>query len=293
MYYCLIHKEPQPYDSALKSLFGNEAAVILPRLIEGIKLISEQNVEIDRTTLRADLVYNVLYEGEPHILNLELQTGADTDMPKRMLTYHVGLLVKHNVPVLSVILYPFETTLPEPPFIERSGTRALLQFDYRVLPVWKQDAQQIVQDHVIPMYTLLPVMRNASVPLLVEAMKEMRQYYTPARFGNHFARFKRFLQRSTTLTEQEKQMVNNELYEYDSLLDENPEIQERVAKGETKGAQKIVTDMVEFRFPTLAEEAHKHVMSIQSVDMLSQLAKQIAVAKDEQTARWVLETYAA
>ncbi len=92
-------------------------------------------------------------------------------------------------------------------------------------------------------------------------------------------------------------MVNDDIYEYDSLLDNDPEIQKKVAKGEArgevKGAQKIVTDMVEFRFPTLAEEAYEQVQNIQSIDMLSQLTKQIAVAKDEQTARWVLDTYSA
>jgi hypothetical protein len=29
----------------------------------------EQNIEIDRTTLKADLVYNIQYRGNPHILN--------------------------------------------------------------------------------------------------------------------------------------------------------------------------------------------------------------------------------
>lgn len=81
MYFHLTQRETQSYDRALKSLFGDEAAEILPRLIEGIELISEQIVEIDRSTLRADLVYNVLYEGEPHTLNLELQTASDEDMP--------------------------------------------------------------------------------------------------------------------------------------------------------------------------------------------------------------------
>ena len=88
-------------------------------------------------------------------------------------------------------------------------------------------------------------------------------------------------------------MVNNELDEYDSLLDENPEIQERVAKGEVRGAQKIITTLVEARFPVLVGVAQERVVNIQSVDMLNQLAKQILTAKDEQTALWVLNSYAA
>jgi len=30
----------------------------------------EQNIEIDRTALKADLVYNIQYRGNPRILNL-------------------------------------------------------------------------------------------------------------------------------------------------------------------------------------------------------------------------------
>lgn len=194
-------QEHQQYDRALKSLFGDEAAEILPRLVEGVILLSEQNIEIDRSTLRADLVYNVLYEGEPHVLNMELQTGADSDMPKRMLTYHVGLLNKHDLPVISVILYPFETTLPEPPFIEKSGSKALLQFDYRVIALWEQNAQQIMRDRVIQMYTFLPAMKGASVSLLVQALNEMKQYYMRDNFINHLAHFRIILNRSTALTE--------------------------------------------------------------------------------------------
>ena len=75
----------QPYDSALKSLMGDEVAEILPRLLPESEYISEQSIEIDRTTLRADLVYNINYRDKPHILSMELQTGADSDMVVRKL----------------------------------------------------------------------------------------------------------------------------------------------------------------------------------------------------------------
>ena len=148
--------QQQPYDSALKSLMGDEVAEILPKLLPESEYIDEQNIEIDRTTLRADLVYNIHYRDKPHILNMELQTDADSDMVVRMLKYHVGLYDKHRKPVLSMVIYPFETSIPESPFREESGEEALLTFQFRVLPLWKLDAQQFVQDHVVCMYTLLP-----------------------------------------------------------------------------------------------------------------------------------------
>ena len=91
--------ETQLYDRALKSLLGDEAAEILPQLIQDVVLLGEQNIEIDRSTLKADLVYNVLHKDKPCIMSLELQTGPDKDMPMRLLKYHVGLHDKQGITV--------------------------------------------------------------------------------------------------------------------------------------------------------------------------------------------------
>ncbi len=293
----MAQQESQPYDRALKSLFGDEAAEILPRLVEGVELIGEQNIEIDRSTLRADLVYNVMYKGNPHIINMELQTGLDKDMPLRMLAYHVGLHVKFRLPVISVVLYPFETVVPESPYLEISDGEEILTFHYKVVLLSKLDAIQFVKDGVIAMYSLLPAMRNISVPLLVRVIKEMEQRYSRDSFIRHLTRFKVILNRSTTLTKQEKQEMNDELSSYDSLLESDPSIQEKVAKskatGKAEGAQEMVTTLVEVRFPQLVEVAQQKVTSIQSVEMLAQLIKQIATVEDEKTALWVLNSYAA
>ncbi len=293
----MSQQESQPYDRALKSLLGDEAPEILPYLLQSVKLIGEENVEIDRSTLRADLVYNVLYKGKLHILSLELQTTSDDDMPKRLLTYHVGLLTKHGLPVISIVLYPFKTKLPEPPFIERSGDDEILRFHYKVFPVWEQDAQQIIKERIFSLYALLPAMKNISVPLLLQAIGEMEQHYVRDDLIDHIARFRVILNRTTLLTEQEKRMVEDDLTAYNSLFDNDPEIKAKVAKGEargeTKGAQKIVTEIVSVRFPTLEETARQRVATIQNIDMLSQLAKQIATADNEQIALWVLNSYAA
>lgn len=64
-------QEPQQYDSALKSLLGDEIAEILPNLLSEAEYVGEQNIEIDRTTLKADLVYNIKYNRLPHILNMK------------------------------------------------------------------------------------------------------------------------------------------------------------------------------------------------------------------------------
>ena len=292
--------QSQPYDRALKSLLGDEVAEILPILLPGSEFVGEQNIEIDRTTIKADLVYNVQYRGNPHILNMELQTDTDNEMAIRMLRYHVGLYDKHRRPVISMVIYPFETSIPESPFRETSGDEELLRFHYRVLPLWKLDAQQFVRDHVVSMYTLLPAMKGASAPLLLQAIEEMKQRHKEAQLGHHLVRFRTILRRSGTVSLQDKQEVEDHLDYYDSLLDQDPYIQEQKAlervlgrnegiyEGRIQELQQMLLEVVEERFPSLAGLAQQKVKQTLRPEVLRQTVKLMFAAPDEATARRLL-----
>ncbi|MGH2481927.1 MAG: hypothetical protein ACRDHW_19920, partial [Ktedonobacteraceae bacterium] len=182
----------QPYDHALKSLMGDHAAEIIPQLLPNTEVIREQNVEIKREMLRADLVYLVKYRGETHTLNLELQTNADEDMALRILRYHVELLIAYRLPVLSVVLYLFEANIPESPFRETSGSakEELLTLHYQILTLWTLDAREYVEKRLIVMYTFLPAINNATASLLIQALEEMKHHYTQPEFVRHASRFK-------------------------------------------------------------------------------------------------------
>ena len=286
-------QQRQPYDSALKSLLEDHAAEMLPEILPESELVSEQNAEIARTNLRPDLVYLIQYRGDPHILNLELQTNLDSDMAYRMLLYHVELFGKYRLPVISMVMYPFETSFSESMFREVSGQETLLVFQHRVLRLWTLEAEQYVHKHVICMYTLLPAMKGANASLLLQSIDEMEERYTGLHLAHHLVRFRTILRRSTTMSVQDKQIVEDRLHMYDSLLDQDPEIQERIARGEIRGQQKAVVDFVEVRFPALVEIAQQQVARLNKPDELSRLMKQIALAPDEATARWLLGTFAA
>jgi hypothetical protein len=142
-------------------------------------------------------------------------------------------------------MYPFETGLPEPPLREMSGDEALLTFHYRVLPLWKMEAEFFVRNHVVCMYSLLPAMNGANAFLLLQAIDEMRQHYHGPKLGDHLARFQKMLQRSSTMSELDKQIVEEALNTYDSLMDDSAVAIRNRAQGELQGAQKIVTGVIE------------------------------------------------
>src|SRR3989440_949734 len=273
---------------------GDRAAEIIPQLLPEAELVSEENIEIKRELLRADLVYLVQYKGKAHILNLELQTNADSEMAFRMLLYHVELHLHYRLPVISVVLYLFEASVVEPPFRETGGDEEeILTLHYRVIALWTLDAREYVQKRIVGMYTFLPGMKGANAPLLLQAIKDMEQRFARPQFVRHLRRFKRILQRSSMLSAQDKQIVEAHMdIHYDSLVDEDPEVQERVAKGKVEMAQKMVADLVEARFPALSELAQERVTLIRNTGALSQLIKQVGTVPDEATARWLLNTFA-
>jgi hypothetical protein len=284
--------EHQQYDHALKSLMGDRAAEIIPQLLPEAELVSEENIEIKRELLRADLVYLVQYKGRAHILNLELQTNADSEMAFRMLLYHVELHLHYRLPVISIVLYLFEARVAEPPFRETGADEEeILTLHYRVIALWTLDAQEYVQKRIIGMYTFLPGMKGANAPLLLQAIKDLEQRFARPQFIRHLRRFRRILQRSNMISAQDKQAVEAHMdIHYDSLVDE--EAQEWVARGEIRMAQKMIIGLVEARFPALIELAQERVTLIRNTDALSQLINQVGTVPDEATARWLLNTFA-
>src|SRR5438094_7961282 len=92
----------QPYDSALKSLLDDQASEMLPEILPECALLGEQNAEIARTNLRPDLVYLIQYRSEHHILNLELQTNAESDKTYLMRLDHIEWIGRERLRVISL-----------------------------------------------------------------------------------------------------------------------------------------------------------------------------------------------
>jgi hypothetical protein len=157
--------------------------------------------------------------------------------------------------------------------------------------VSKQEAQpydealkSLLGDEVVE---ILPNLLPESEYLGEKNIEEMKQHYAPKPLGEHLARFQKILWRSTTLSEEDKQMVDKKLHTYDSLMDDSPV----ALRNQVKGAQKMVITFVEARFPSLVELAQQRVAAVGSLEMLPQLAHQVASAPDEATLRWLLDTY--
>lgn len=81
--------------------------------------------------------------------------------------------------------------------------------------------------------------------------------------------------------------------QYDSLIDDNPDVQKRVSKGAHKARmqelQEMALNAVKDEHPDLVEFAEERIVRIQKLESLRDLIKFIYKAPDEKTVRWLLE----
>jgi hypothetical protein len=69
-------KPAQQYDSILKELVQERIAELVPILLEGAVFVERLDVERIRPTMRIDSASLIEYEGEPHVLHLELSPAT-------------------------------------------------------------------------------------------------------------------------------------------------------------------------------------------------------------------------
>jgi hypothetical protein len=174
-----------------------------------------------------------------------------------------------------------------------ASSKTRLRFDHDVLCLWTIEAEPFLSRHLVSMYTLLPAMKGITASMLVQAIAEMEQAYTGDHLRRHLRRFQTILRRSRTLSAQDKQIVEDRMRSYDSLLESDPEFQQRMAESEVRGQQKLLMFVVKTRFPALVQQAQQKVLRLQKEDDLYRLTELMVGAPDEKIAHWVLNTFAA
>lgn len=130
--------------------------------------------------------------------------------------------------------------MAESPLREASRQEEILTFYFKVLPLWKLDAEQYVHDGALSIYALLPTMQGVTDELLMQAMKELTEYYKENEImvARQFVWMGIMLRRSDTISPQDKARMQKELRMYDKLWDEDPEIQRIKAEAKAEGEEK-------------------------------------------------------
>ena len=293
-------EQQQPYDNLLKSLLEGQEKQMLPYFVPDVEYLETLNVEVIRTPLR---VYLVRQRGHKKIAHLEFESGPNNNMAARLLDYHTYLHLKYNLPVKSVIVYPFSTKMAKSPFLEEDEDGEIVTFHFRVFPLWQLQAEHFIHDHAIVMYALLPTMVGADAPLLHKAIDEMVEYYkgNDTKLAQELRWMGIVLRRVKSISHAAKREIQERLNMWDDLFEKDPKMRkirrESEAKGRTEGLveglRQAVITAVRLRFPHLIELAQQRVAQINRPDKLHLLLDQITIAPDENAARSLLDLVAA
>jgi hypothetical protein len=254
----------------------------------------------------------------------------DTTFPhilSRLLAYNAVLYHDHQLPVISLIIYPFKTTLAVSPLRVSDGNEDILTFHFLTLPLFTEDAERYVREHIVAMYPVLPVMRGTDHVLMKQVMDELAELYREdeVSLSQQFVWMQLLLERTDTISPQEKEKIQEALKMYDSLWNEHPRVQkilaeskaqglaqgleqglerglkqgleqgleQGLAKGALQNSRKMFINIVKARFPALTELARQEAAKINSPDALDILAQKIVTAPDENIARWLLSALTA
>jgi predicted transposase YdaD len=311
--------QQQPYDNLLKSLFEGQEKQLLPYFLPGAEYLATLNVEVIRPPLRVDRVYKVKYKGKRTIVHLEFESGSNNDMADRLLEYHAYLRRKYQLPVYSIIVYPFSTKMVESPLRELLEEEELLVFHFRVIPLWEFQAQHYVNEHAVLMYALLPTMQGASASLLHKAIDEMVKYYkgNETKLAAELRWMGITLRKVKTLPRNEKREIQERLNMWDDLMERDPKMRkirkeseakgkaqgvaegkaQGIAEGKTQGLaeglQTAVITAIKLRFPPLTELAQQKVSQVQKPETLNLLLDKVTTVPDEDTVRLLLDFIAA
>jgi len=209
-----------------------------------------------------------------------------------VLVYHSLLLEKYNengteLPVITVVLYPFDTPGGEPELTETYGDKELLHFSYQEISLRKLDARTFVQARAIPLYGLLPAMNCTSEKLLLEALEDMLKYYRgdEDHLRDELLCFQTLLQRARRLPEAELENVLRRIRMFDPLLETDPWVQEygqkREAAGEARGEVKGKTEGIRQSIEMVVQTRFPHLLDL-AMDRVAHLHDPAALQDEEE-----------
>src|SRR5205823_12334366 len=105
----------QQYDTTFKDWIRTVAREVLPVLLPGAVYEETLDVEAIKPTMRMDKVFKAVFPErlteKENIIDIEFQTSYDPDLAARLLVYNAILYYENRLPVISLVIYPFKTTL--------------------------------------------------------------------------------------------------------------------------------------------------------------------------------------
>jgi hypothetical protein len=306
--------QKQIYDNIFKHLIDHQAEEIIPLLFPQLQptAIQVRTIEALPPPRRMDKVFQADTILGKVVFDIEIEAsprGRD-QTSVRMLAYHGYLLDeyfnyrKERVTVRTLVIYPFDSPGGEPRFVETSGEEEDLRFSYREMSLKRLNAQALVQAGAVPLYGLLPAMKDASPELLARTLENIIECYKENEdlLCDELFCFLVLLERAKPVTGIAFEKLKRRIHMYDPILMESPTVQEWIQQSEAKGIAEgkaegkaeafraSIEKTLRRRFPALQELGMQRVAEISDPAALDEILDALLAAQNEGDALCYLET---
>jgi len=93
--------------------------------------------------------------------HVEFESAPTRETDGRLFEYYGGLYRKYRKPVLQTLICPFEGySVPIPPLNVELDGKTLAEINYKVIELYKREAQELLDKGNVAVYAILPTVRN-------------------------------------------------------------------------------------------------------------------------------------
>ena len=225
----------------------------------------------------ADHVVRVTVGGDTFIQHTEFQTRYDPDMIWRVLEYHVRLVLHHQQPVRSTVIWLTSEDYPDTAQRQLEMLvlgQSRLTFVFDEICLWQEDPwahlEHIQESSLWSLLPLLPLMGQEPQPDIVETSVQLA-VQVPDSIQRADISAGLAILGSLRYTEDWLYTLIKE-----SLMEESPVVLDFIARGTRKAKQDDIVELLIIRFRSLADETEQAVRAITAIPDLEVLFREAA-----------------
>ena len=174
------------HDTAFKAILQYQPEAFVAKFLPGATYVAMLPTELAREPLRADALLRVRFPADnaEYILHIEVQSGADDEMPRRLCTYALLAYEREKLPVLSIVIYLLPCRTPTPPWVMSGPEHAIITYDYRVVRLWDESLDDWLTAGLSGLLIFAPLLKGASLERMDEIVGAFENIADPVQRNN-------------------------------------------------------------------------------------------------------------
>jgi predicted transposase YdaD len=286
---------PKPYDDALKKLVMGSPQDLVLWVLPGAQFGKQLPYELSVENIYADGLLHVSLDAKEFLLHFEFQSSNDIYIGERLLEYNVLASRQYNyLPVYSCVVYlKNHGDVPKSPFIRELPTgEEVVRFHYRSIELGKLASEELVQTGLVGLLPLLPLTKDGARREVVEQM--IAGLVSAEKTESLWIGYAL----ASKVLKDDLNWLRRRFAVLEDILRDTPVYQEVLAEGLEKGIKEgkleaqrqTLLDVVQERFPGIADLAKQQADAIADSEVLRHLIVKMSIVQTSKEAEQYLLT---